>query len=52
MRTLVLLDAGYAVQDVFDISDAVKIFKAGDFDLVIVCHSSTRGGSALAHSRH
>lgn len=39
VRTLVLLNAGYAVRQAVSAADAVKIFKAGDFDLVVLCHS-------------
>jgi DNA-binding response OmpR family regulator len=38
-RTLVLLKAGYAVRDAMTTSQALKVFEAGDFDLVIICHS-------------
>ena len=39
LRSLVLLKAGYALREAMDTTDAVKIFKAGDFDLVIICHT-------------
>jgi DNA-binding response OmpR family regulator len=39
LRGLVLREAGYFVEEHRDLSRAMKVFKDGDFDLVILCHS-------------
>lgn len=38
-RSKVLQQAGYTVQCVFSLTQAVDKFLAGDFDLVLLCHS-------------
>jgi DNA-binding response OmpR family regulator len=38
-RALVLQSAGYVVQSASSVKDAVRSFLAGDFDLVLLCHS-------------
>ncbi len=40
-RTLVLQQAGLIVVPVTDVADGIKLFLAGDFDLVVLCHSLT-----------
>jgi DNA-binding response OmpR family regulator len=39
VRSLVLLQAGYALREARNGQEAVKIFADGDFDLVIICHT-------------
>jgi DNA-binding response OmpR family regulator len=39
IRSLILLNAGYAVRDATSVRQALKVFEAGDFDLVLICHS-------------
>ena len=38
-RTLVLQSAGYIVESASTLKEAVDRFQAGDFDLVLLCHS-------------
>jgi len=38
-RTLVLQSAGYIVESASSLKEAVDRFQAGDFDLVLLCHS-------------
>ena len=38
-RTLVLRSAGYIVESTESVGDAIHHLRAGDFDLVILCHS-------------
>src|SRR5580704_13088927 len=38
-RTLVLRSAGYIVETASTLKEAVDRFQAGDFDLVLLCHS-------------
>ena len=39
-RTLVLQSAGYVVIRASSLEEAVDHFRAGDFDLVLLCHSA------------
>jgi CheY-like chemotaxis protein len=41
-RTLVLQSAGYLVESVSSLKEAVDRFESGDFDLVLLCHSVPR----------
>lgn len=38
-RSLLLQSAGYAVESASSVEDAIRRFRQGDFDLVILCHS-------------
>ena len=38
-RSLVLQSAGYIVESALSLKEAVDRFQAGDFDLVLLCHS-------------
>jgi CheY-like chemotaxis protein len=38
-RSLVLQSAGYIVESASSLKEAVARFRAGDFDLVLLCHS-------------
>jgi DNA-binding NtrC family response regulator len=38
-RSLVLLKAGYTLRDAMTIDEALTLFKQGDYDLVVICHS-------------
>ena len=38
-RSLVLQSAGYIVESASTLKEAVDLFQAGDFDLVLLCHS-------------
>lgn len=38
-RSLVLQSAGYIVESASSLKEAVDLFLAGDFDLVLLCHS-------------
>ena len=38
-RSLVLQSAGYIVESASSLEDAAARFQAGDFDLVLLCHS-------------
>lgn len=38
-RSLLLQSAGYAVQSASSVQEAVHCFRAGDFDLIVLCHS-------------
>ena len=38
-RELLLRSAGYIVESAHSVEDAIHRFRAGDFDLVILCHS-------------
>lgn len=38
-RTMLLQSKGYCVESASSIEEAIRRFRAGDFDLVILCHS-------------
>jgi CheY-like chemotaxis protein len=41
-RVLVLQSAGYLVEQASSVTKAIDLFQAGDFDLVLLCHSVPR----------
>ena len=45
-RSLILRAAGYVVKTAVCVREAVEQFQAGDFDIVILCHSLTAEDSA------
>lgn len=38
-RTMLLQSKGYTVESASSIEEALRLFQAGDFDLVLLCHS-------------
>lgn len=38
-RAMLLESAGYIVESAYSVEEAVRRFRAGDFDLVVACHS-------------
>jgi DNA-binding response OmpR family regulator len=41
-RVLVLQSAGYLVEQASSVTKAIDLFQAGDFNLVLLCHSVPR----------